>query len=123
MQLLQIIPKTLATVVQIAAKDDDKDKAGTGTVNTTIQTVPTEGDTDPQDVIIRIINGIIGVLALVCVIVMIVGGVTYMTSAGDAGKVKKGKDTILYGLIGLIICALSAVIVNFVITNIISNNV
>lgn len=66
----------------------------------------------------NIINSIVGVLGLVCVIVMIVGGVTYMTSGGDAGKVKKGKDTILYGLIGLVICALAFVIVNFVIVNV-----
>lgn len=69
--------------------------------------------------IVNIINAIIGVLGLVCVIVMIIGGVNYMTSSGDAGKVKKGKDTILYGLIGLVICVLAFAIVNFLITNII----
>ena len=68
--------------------------------------------------VIQIINSVIGVLAVVCVIVMIVGGVNYMTSNGDAGKVKKGKDTILYGCIGLIICVLSFAIVNFVIKSI-----
>ncbi|MBR3122174.1 hypothetical protein IKF28_01880, partial [Candidatus Saccharibacteria bacterium] len=62
---------------------------------------------------------VIGVLGLVCVIVMIIGGVSYMTSSGDAGKVKKAKDTILYGLIGLVICVLAFAIVNFVISNII----
>ena len=66
-----------------------------------------------------ILNGVIGVLGLVCVVVMIIGGVNYMTSSGDAGKVKKAKDTILYGLIGLVVCVLAFAIVNFVITNII----
>ena len=65
--------------------------------------------------ITNIINVVIGVLGLVCVIVMIIGGVNYMTSNGDAGKVKKGKDTILYGVIGLVICALAFAIVNWVI--------
>ena len=69
-----------------------------------------------------ILNAIIGVLALVAVVVMIVGGVSYMTSSGDAGKVKKAKDTILYGLIGLIICVLAFAIVNFVISQIIGSN-
>ena len=64
-----------------------------------------------------ILNAIIGVLALVAVVVMIVGGISYMTSSGDAGKVKKAKDTILYGLIGLIVCVLAFAIVNFVISN------
>ena len=75
------------------------------------------GDTlDVQ--IINIINAVIGILGLVCVVVMIIGGVNYMTSSGDTAKVKKAKDTILYGLIGLIICVLAFAIVNFVITNV-----
>ena len=65
--------------------------------------------------IVNIINAVIGVIGLVCVIVMIIGGVQYMTSTGDPGKVEKGKKTILYGLIGLIICVLSFAIVNFAI--------
>ena len=69
----------------------------------------------------QILNIVIGVLGLVCVIVIIIGGVNYMTSSGDAGKVKKGKDTILYGLIGLVICALAFAIVNWVIMGVLSN--
>ena len=67
-----------------------------------------------------IINDVIAVLGIVCVIVMIIGGVNYMTSSGDAGKVKKAKDTILYGVIGLVICVLAFAIVNFVIANILN---
>jgi len=70
----------------------------------------------------NILNAIIGVLGLVAVVVIIIGGVSYMTSAGDAGKVKKAKDTILYGVIGLIIVALAFAIVNFVIGNILGQS-
>ena len=78
------------------------------------------GDKDDTliDNITAILNAIIFVLGLVCVVVMIIGGVNYMTSSGDAGKVKKAKDTILYGLIGLIVCVLAFALVNFVILNI-----
>ena len=38
-----------------------------------------------------------------------------MTSSGDAAKVEKAKKTILYGVIGLVICVLSFAIVNWVI--------
>ena len=62
-----------------------------------------------------IINVVIGILGLVCVVVMIIGGVNYMTSSGDTGKVKKAKDTILYGVIGLVVCALAFAIVNWVV--------
>ena len=70
--------------------------------------------------ITAILNAVIGILGLVCVVVMIIGGINYMTSAGDAGKVKKGKDTILYGLIGLVICVLAFALVNWVIAGILS---
>ena len=45
---------------------------------------------------------------------IIIGGIHYATSQGDAAKVKKGKDTILYGIIGLVIAILAYAIVNFV---------
>ncbi len=85
---------------------------------------PINGGTgdDLKNSIIPIINGVIGVLGLVCVVVMIIGGINYMTSAGDAGKVKKGKDTILYGLIGLVICVLAFALVNWVIAGVLGNS-
>ena len=65
-----------------------------------------------------ILNVAIGALGIVAVIVIIIGGVQYMTSTGDAGKVKKAKDTILYGVIGLVVVILAFAIVNFVIANV-----
>lgn len=80
-----------------------------------VKDVGTSGDLKTQ--VQGILNGIIAALGIVAVVVIIIGGVTYMTSSGDAGKVKKAKDTILYGVIGLIVCVLAAAIVNFVIGN------
>lgn len=68
-----------------------------------------------------ILTAVIGILGIVCVVVMIVGGVSYMISSGDAGKVKKAKDTILYGLIGLVICVLAFALVNWVIVGVLGN--
>ena len=65
-----------------------------------------------------IISSVVGVLGIVAVIVIIIGGIQYMISAGDANKVKKAKDTILYGIIGLIVVILAWAIVNFVINNV-----
>lgn len=68
-----------------------------------------------KDSITIILNSIILVAGLVAVIFIVIGGINYMTSAGDPGKVKKAKDTILYAVIGLVVCALAFAIVNFVI--------
>ena len=64
-----------------------------------------------------IINVVIGFVGLVAVVVIILGGISYTTSAGDTGKVKKAKDTILYGIIGLVVAVLAFAIVNFVLGN------
>ena len=90
--------------------------AGNPTVN---QFTGTTSGQELPNTIITIINAVIGVLGIVAVVVIIIGGINYMTSTGDAGKVKKAKDTILYGVIGLVICILAFAIVNFVISNII----
>lgn len=72
-------------------------------------------DSKISNTIQGILNGIIGAAGLVAVIFIVIGGINYMTSAGDSAKVEKGKKTILYATIGLIICALSFAIVNWVI--------
>lgn len=93
---------------------------------TTLATTPiTELETDKgtfSSDLQGILNAIVGVLGLVAVVVIIIGGVTYMTSSGDASKVKKAKDTILYGIIGLIVAALAFAVVNFVISGILGTN-
>ena len=67
-------------------------------------------------VIGSIVSAVIAILGVVAIIFIVVGGIGYMTSTGDAGKVKKAKDTILYACIGLIICALAFAITQFVIS-------
>ena len=68
-----------------------------------------------------IINFVLGVLGFVTVAVIVLGGVQYATSAGDAAKVQKAKNTILYGIVGLIIALLAFAIVNFILKGIFAN--
>ncbi|MBO7717968.1 hypothetical protein J6S37_00525 [Candidatus Saccharibacteria bacterium] len=78
-----------------------------------------ETKTQFSGLIINILNGIIAVSGLIAVIYVVIGGVNYMTSAGDSGKTQKARNTILYALIGLVVCVLAFAIVNFVIRKII----
>ena len=66
-------------------------------------------------VIINILNAIIFVGGIVAAVFIVVGGFNYMTSAGDANKVAKAKNTIIYALIGLVVCVLAFAIVNWAI--------
>ena len=71
-----------------------------------------------NNVVQTIVNTIIFAVGIIAVIMVIMGGIQYSTSQGDPGKVKKAKDTILYGIIGLAVAILAFAIVNFVLTSI-----
>lgn len=75
-------------------------------------------DQEARDRFNSIIHSIINLFSLVVgvvsVIMIIVGGLKYITSGGDSGNVSGAKNTILYAIIGLVIVALSQVIVRFV---------
>src|SRR3989344_753455 len=80
----------------------DQDCASNATIN------------DFQDTLNSIVNIISIIVGVIAVLMIIFGGFRYITSGGDAAKVTSAKNTILYGLIGLIIVALAQIIVRFV---------
>jgi cytochrome bd-type quinol oxidase subunit 2 len=61
--------------------------------------------------IVNIFSAIVGIIA---VIMIIVGGLRYVTSGGDSAKVSTAKNSIIYAIVGLVIVALSQLIVHFV---------
>ena len=64
----------------------------------------------------QITNTILYIVGIIAVIMLILGGVKYLTSGGDSKKVTDAKNTVLYAIIGLVVCFLSFAIVNFVIS-------
>ena len=56
------------------------------------------------------------IAGLICAIFIVVGGVQYITAAGDAEKAKSARNTIVYALVGLLVTAIAAAIVSFVIS-------
>lgn len=65
----------------------------------------------------RITNTIIYIVGVIAVIMLIIGGIRYVISGGDSKKVTDAKNTVLYAIIGLVICFFSYAIVNFVISS------
>lgn len=74
-----------------------------------------EGGAEVEDSVSTVTNVLLFLLGIVAVIAIVIGGIMYAASAGDPGKAKAAKDTILYAVIGLIVAILAYAIVNFVI--------
>ena len=85
-------------------------------------TDPTADTVSAEDQVAGIIETIVNLFSLVvgvvAVIMIIIGGLKYITSGGDSGNVTGAKNTILYAVIGLVVVALSQVIVRFVLEQI-----
>lgn len=78
-------------------------------------------DTDPIAFAIRLLNWAIGLVALVAVAVLIFSGVKYVTSNGDEKKVEEANKGIVNAIIGLVICFVAVMVVNFVIAQLTAN--
>lgn len=67
------------------------------------------------EAITDIVNALLALAAVIAAIFVIIGGVRYITGQGDEDAVLAAKNTVIYSIIGIIVIALSAVIVNFII--------
>lgn len=65
-----------------------------------------------------IINVVVGVVGFVAVAMIVMGGISFATSQGDTSKVAKARNTVLYGVVGLVVALLAFAIVNFVLTSV-----
>jgi len=61
-----------------------------------------------------IVNWVIGLGAFLAVIMVLYGGVTYISSSGDADKVKQAQGTITNSLIALVVLFLLRMILAFI---------
>ena len=84
----------------------------------TITPVAPTGDMSIATLLSTIIYWILGLSGAIAVLFLILGGLQYITSSGNKDKAEQAKQTILYAVIGLIVIALSFVIVAFVSQNV-----
>ena len=104
------------------ASAEDKKKMQTPKAKSDVKTIadcnlPKE-DHDLMDKSTVIINVIVSIVGIISVAVIVIGGITFATSQGDTAKTTKAKNTILYGIVGLIIALLAFAIVNFVLKSV-----
>jgi len=64
------------------------------------------------------LNLLIGLSALIAVAVLVYSGIQYIVASGDETKIEKATKGITYAIVGLVICFVSVMIVNFVLTKV-----
>ena len=78
----------------------------------------TEGEKSLMSNVNMLINVFTSVMGFLAVAMIIYGGFMLLTAQGDPARIKRGKDVVLYSVIGLILVMLAYAIVNFVMTNV-----
>ncbi|MBR6166179.1 hypothetical protein IKQ65_00925 [Candidatus Saccharibacteria bacterium] len=74
----------------------------------------TKSDEDATNTIKNILNTVYLYVGIIATIAIIIGAVYYITSQGDAAKIVKAKNIIIYAAIGLIITLMAFAITAFV---------
>jgi hypothetical protein len=73
------------------------------------------GTNDIRIVIGTIIKGLLGISSVVALMMFVWGGMLWVTSGGNGERVKKGKDTLIWATIGLVVLFAAYALVNAVI--------
>ncbi len=71
-------------------------------------------ETNLRDFIINVTNFILGFLGLIAILIIIYGGFLYLTATGEQEKAEKGKKSVTYAIIGIVLILGSYAIVNTV---------
>ena len=66
----------------------------------------------------NVVNVFLYIVGAVAVIMVIFGGFQYMTSAGDPSKASKGRNTVVYAIVGLLLAVFAYAIINYVLDEI-----
>lgn len=72
------------------------------------------GTTSVPELIARVVKGLLGVTGAFALFFVIYGGFVWMTSRGNAEKVKAGRESMVWAILGILAIFLSYVIINIV---------
>ena len=72
----------------------------------------------PQALIGKIISSVLGIVGSIALLFFVYGGLIWMTSSGNAEKVKKGRDTLVWAAIGLVVIFSAYGLTRYVLTTV-----
>ncbi len=59
------------------------------------------GESDVRVILGRVIRGFLSVVGSIALLMVVYGGVLWLTSAGNSDRIKKGKDVLVWAVLGL----------------------
>jgi len=74
------------------------------------------GVTDIRVLIGRVIRALLGISGAVALLMFVYGGMLWLTSGGNADQIKKGKNTLIWAVIGLVVIFTSYTLVSALIS-------
>ncbi len=86
---------------------------------------PLTGNSDPvttdtiNSYIGKVINAVLGVVGSIALVMFIYGGFTWMMAAGNKNQVEKGRDIIIWSVIGIVVIFMAYAMVNFVLVKVV----
>lgn len=66
----------------------------------------------------KAINGVLGVVGSIALVMVIYGGLTWMLAAGNQTRVQKGKDILVWAVVGLVVIFSAYALVRFLLVNV-----
>lgn len=84
---------------------------------------PLGATTDPRLIIANIIKAILSIIGSLALLMFVVGGVTWITSFGEASRVERGKQILIWATLGLVVIASAYVLVNAVVNGLVFGSV
>ncbi|NCN07917.1 hypothetical protein GW933_04535 [Candidatus Falkowbacteria bacterium] len=67
-----------------------------------------------EDAVKNVVNGALGVSGVLALVAFIFGGITWMISGGDSSKIQKGKNMMIWAVLGILIIFSSYVILSYI---------
>jgi hypothetical protein len=66
------------------------------------------------DIISNIMYWLLAILGFIAIIGFVIAGILYLTAAGDEGRMEKGKNAMIYSIVGVIIALIGFVVIQAV---------
>jgi len=93
----------IATAIPMVVSAQFETPTGTGLPSGSLIGIITNG-----------MNWLLIVVGILGVIGFVIAGIIYLTAAGDEGQIERGKHTMIYSIIGVIVALLGVVIIKAV---------